>query len=157
MKKKMLLSLLAVAVVAGGLLIARAQSTDRQAGPAGRGNILQRIARQLQLTADQRTAIRADLVADKDTIVALFNRLHEAHIQLRNAIQADQATPDSVRAASANLAAVEADLAVERLKLHGEIYPLLSDNQKDRLAGLEDHLDTFVDGVISRIAAGLGK
>lgn len=157
MKMKFIVPLLAAAVIVGGLLVAHAQTTDRHGGPFGRGSVLARVARQLQLTTDQKTQIKAILVAEKEPLVALISQLHEARIQLRAAIQADQATEASVRAAAAGVAAVEADLAVERLKLHNQIYPLLTPGQKEKLGVMEDRMDTFVDGVIDRIGAGLSK
>jgi len=157
MKMKLFVPLLATAIVAGGLLIAHAASPDRSLGLGGHGAILQRIARKLQLTGDQKTQIKAVFVADKDPILSLLTRLHEAHIELRAAIQADNATESSVRAAAAKVATAEADLAVERLKLHGKIAPILTTDQKLKLTVMEDNLDTFLDGVIARIGAGLSK
>lgn len=151
--KVVLVTLAVVAVLAGGLLIARAAERPL----AMRGKVLERIASKLHLTKDQRTQIKAVLVADKEPILSLLTRWHEAHKQLRAAIQAGNATVDSVRAAAANVAAVEADLAVERLKLHGKIYPLLTADQKLQVTVMEDHVDAFLDGVIARIGAGLNQ
>jgi len=157
MKWKIIIPIVAVVVIAGGLLIARAQSADGQPGGFGRGRMLARIANQMQLTTDQRTQIKAILVAEKEPLVSLLTQLHAARIQLRTAIQAGNATEASVRAAAAGVAAVEADLAVERLKLHGAIYPLLTPAQQQKAAELEAKADTFVDGIIDRIGAGLSK
>ncbi len=157
MKTKYLVSLLAAAIVAGGLLIAHAANPDRSPGLGGHGPLLPRLARKLALTGDQRQQIKAVLVADKDPIISVLTRLHDAHKQLREAIEADHATADSVRAAAAQVAAVEADLAVERLKLHDQIVPLLTPDQKLKVVVLEDQFDTFLDGVIAKISAGLSK
>jgi Spy/CpxP family protein refolding chaperone len=157
MKTKFLIPVVAAGVIASGLFIARAQTSDRQDGPFGRGHIMARIARRLQLTSDQRTQIKAILVAEKEPLVSDFSRWHESRVQLRAAIQSSGASEASVRTASANVAAVEADLAVERLKLHNQISPLLTAEQKEKLGEMEDNADTFVDGVIDRIGAGLSK
>jgi len=157
MKWKILLPIVAVVAIAGGLLIARAQPANRNAGVFGRGSVLAKVANQLQLTDEQRTQIKGILAAEKDPLVSLLTQLHAARIQLRTAIQAGNATEASVRAAAAGVAAVEADLAVERLKLHGAIYPLLTPAQQQKAAELEAKADTFVDGIIDRIGAGLSK
>jgi len=157
MKMKLFVPLLVAAIIAGGLLIAHAENSDHAMGLGGHGPLLQRIAKKLDLTGDQKTQIKAVFVADKDPILSLLTRLHDAHKELRTAIQADHATEDSVRAAAAKVAAVEADLAVERLKLHGKIEPLLTADQKLKVTMMEDNLDTFLDGIIARIGAGLSK
>jgi Spy/CpxP family protein refolding chaperone len=116
---------------------------------------LQRLGDKLNLTADQRTQIKAVLVADKDTLAPLLSSLHEARVGLRTSIRAGDATEASVRAASAKVAAAEADLAVERMKLYAKIAPILTDAQRQQLAELEQRADEFVDNVITRIGSGM--
>jgi Spy/CpxP family protein refolding chaperone len=155
MKWKIILPLVAVVVIVGGLVMAHAQSANRNGGVFGRGSVLTKVANQLQLTDDQRTQIKGILVAEKDPLVSLLTRLHQAHIQLSQAIGADNATEESVRTAAAGVATVDADLAVERYKLHTKIYPLLTAAQQKKAAELETKVDLFVDGIIARIGAGL--
>ena len=157
MKWKIIIPILAVVVIAVGLLIARAQAVNRNGGVFGRGSVLSKVAYQLQLTSDQRTQIKAILVAEKDPLVSLLTRLHQAHIQLSQAIGADDATEASVRSAAAGVATVDADLAVERLNLHAKIYPLLTAAQQKKAAALESKVNLFVDGLIAKIGAGLSQ
>jgi Spy/CpxP family protein refolding chaperone len=77
---KLLTIATAAAIIAGGLTSASAQDTsDSAAGTRpGRGQILQRIAKKLNLTDDQKSQIKAVLSADKDTLKSLFGQLHDA-------------------------------------------------------------------------------
>ncbi len=142
---------LATVVAVAGFTIYNAQAVERGGPGRVRGPILQRVAQRLNLTDAQKTQIKAVLKADQASLKNLFTRLHEARKGLREAIHADKSSEASVRAASAKVAAVEADLAVERLKLHGKISPILTDEQRAQAAEMEKHLDEFVDGIISRI------
>jgi Spy/CpxP family protein refolding chaperone len=156
MKNKILICTLAAALAAGGFIATRTYAADSTAAAPAHGRFLQRLADKLNLTADQRTQIKAVLVADKDTLAPLLSSLHEARVGLRTSIRASDATEASVRAASAKVAAAEADLAVERMKLYAKIAPILTDAQRQQLAGLEQRADEFVDNVITRIGSGMG-
>jgi protein CpxP len=149
---KLLTLATAAAIIAGGLTSAPAQGTnDSAAGTRpGRGQILQRIAKKLNLTDDQKSQIKAVLSADKDTLKSLFGQLHGARKNLRAAIHASDANETAVRAASAKVAGVQADLAVERMKLYGKIAPILTDQQRRKIAGFEQRLDNAVGGATAR-------
>ena len=75
------------------------------------------------MTEEQVAKIKAELGAEKATLISLLKRLHDAHEQLRGTIQQDGVTEDAVRDAASKLAVVQADFAVERAKLHGKISP----------------------------------
>jgi periplasmic protein CpxP/Spy len=156
MKNKILICTLAAALAAGGFVVTKTFAAEDSATAPARGHFLQRIADKLNLTADQRTQIKAILVADKDTLAPLLSTLHDARKNLRSAIRASDANEASVRAASAKVAAAEADLAVERMKLYGKIAPILTDAQRQQLADLQQRADEFVDNAIASIGSGLG-
>ncbi len=149
---KLLTIATAAAIIVGGLTSATAQNANESATGAGpgRGRILQRIAKKLNLTDDQRSQVKTVLVADKDTLKSLFGQLHDARTNLRAAIHASDANESAVRAASAKVAGVEADLAVERMKLYGKIAPILTDEQRRKIAGFEQRLDRKVGGAVGR-------
>src|SRR5215216_5484990 len=113
---------LAAAVAAGGLFTLHARPIDG-AGPHQRaaGKLRERVKDKLGLTDEQVTQIKAELKGEKDAIKSLLTRMHDARTALRAEIQKPDATEASVRDAAAKVAAVESDLAVERLKLHGKI------------------------------------
>ena len=154
MKKKILVCFLAFVVAAGGLIAAKAYAAESSAGDPAHGRLLQRIADKLNLTSDQRTQIKAVLVGNKDTLAPMLAAQHDARENLRNAIRASNASEASVRAASAKVAAAEADLAVEHMKLYGKIAPILTDAQRQQLADMQQRADDFVDHVIARIGSG---
>ncbi|MDW8309762.1 MAG: Spy/CpxP family protein refolding chaperone [Verrucomicrobiales bacterium] len=151
MKTRTLIWTLAAALAVGalGFGVAQANETAR-----GRGReLLRRASEKLALTAEQRAAIKDVLVAEKDALKDLLIRLHDARKGLREAIRAQDATEASVRAAAARVAAVEADLAVARLKLHQRISPILTAEQREQVAKWEARLDER----IARALACIGE
>ncbi|MCX8091907.1 MAG: Spy/CpxP family protein refolding chaperone [Verrucomicrobiae bacterium] len=149
MKTRTLIWTLAAALAVGalGFGVAQANETAR-----GRGReLLRRAAEKLALTAEQRAAIKDALVAEKDALKDLLIRLHDARKGLREAIRAQDATEASVRAAAARVAAVEADLAVARLKLHQRISPILTAEQREQVAKWEARLDERIARALARI------
>ena len=150
---KLLTMATAVVIIAGGLTNTPAQNTNESTAGTrpGHGQILQRLAKKLNLTDHQKTEIKSVLVADKDTLLLLLGQLHDARRNLRAAIRASDASEASVRAASARVAGVEADFAVERKKLYGRIAPILTDEQRRKISDLEQRADSLVDRAIARI------
>lgn len=136
MQKHFLALITAALVAAGGLLSVKAAVTDNPVPPQVRGKILQRLVERLNLTAEQKTQIRSILAGEKDGLQPLLAHLRVARSNLRRAIQAGDANEDSVRAASAIVAGAEADLAVERMKLYGKIAPILTEEQRQKIAGM---------------------
>jgi len=119
-----------------------------------RSKILQRISEKLNLTDDQKTQIKTVFAGEKDTLVSLVSRLHEARKDLREAIHAGSATEASVRSASATVASAEADLAVERMKLYGKIAPILTDEQRQKISQFEQRVDDFAENILARLGNG---
>jgi len=154
MKNKIIISTLAAALVVAGLIATKTFAAENSAPPA-RGKILQRIAGRLNLTADQKAQIKTILRAEKDARTTMLAQLHAARANLHAAIQAGDASETSVRAASAQVAAREADLAVERMKIYGKIAPILTEAQRRRLSDLQQRADEFVDSASARIGSGL--
>jgi len=160
MKTSKLLSFaLASAFIGCGLLINTSPAADDSTAPTTplRGQLLQRIAEKLNLTDDQKSQIKTILGGEKDTLKNLLGQLHDARKNLRAAIQAGDANEASVRAASAKVASVESDLAVERMKLFGKISPVLTDEQRQQISDLTQRPDDFMDNAIANIGAGLAQ
>jgi Spy/CpxP family protein refolding chaperone len=87
----------------------------------------------------------------------LASRLREARFELREAIQSAEATEQSVRAVAAKLADVQADAAVERMKLHGKISPILTAKQHEKIARLQSRLNEARRNAMNRIARRLSQ
>lgn len=145
----------AAAIIVGGLTSAPAQTpgeSSTRGNRPGQGRILQRLAQKLNLTDDQKTQIKAILSADKDKLAGLSGQLHEARQNLRTAIHASDANETTVRAASAKVASVEADFAVERMQLYGKIAPILTHEQRRKIADFEQRVDSLVGAAVARMA-----
>jgi protein CpxP len=147
-------------LIAAGLLVASGLTPhlladDSPSNTPPHGRIFERIAERLNLTPDQRAQIKAILAGDKDTLRSLLDQLHDARANLRTAIRAADASESSVRTASAKVAGVEADLAVERMKLYGRIAPILTDDQRRKISELEQTADEFVEHAIAQVGSGL--
>jgi Spy/CpxP family protein refolding chaperone len=149
----------AAALTVGGLFICTSLAADNSAtSPTPlRGQILRRIAEKLNLTADQKSQIKTILISEKDTLQNLLAQLHDARKNLRAAIQAGDANEASVRDASAKVAGVESDLAVERMKLYGNISPVLTDEQRKQISDFTQRADDFADNAIANIGNGLAQ
>jgi Spy/CpxP family protein refolding chaperone len=151
------ITMAAAIALGGGMLVkARATDTNEVAGATaprpGRGLLLGRL-RKLGLTHEQVTTIKGDLAADRTTLTTLLSSLHDARINLRETIRKPGATEEDIRAASARVAGVEADLAVERARLYGKISPVLTPEQLAKMDELQQRADDMVDGAI----AGFGR
>ena len=150
---------LAAAVNLGGwtTIPSLAADTSAPAPASARGQLRARIAEKLNLTDDQKAQIKTVLSGEKGTLVTLLGQLHGARKALRAAIHASDANETSVRAAAAKVAAVEGDLAVERMKIYGKIAPILTDEQRRQIAEFEQRADNLVDGAIARIGERSGN
>lgn len=151
MKHKILILATAAAIFAGGFTFTSLAADHAAPSAPSRGKFFERIAARLHLTDDQKAQIKIILAGEKDTLVPELNQLHDARKALRAAIQAGDATETSVRAASAAVATVEANLAVERLKLYDKIAPVLTAEQRQQIAGFEQRADDFADNVIAHL------
>jgi len=147
---------LAAALNLGGWTTIPSLATDNAAPGSARAQLRARIAEKLNLTDDQKAQIKAVLGGEKSALTALLGQLHDARKALRTAIHANDATEASVRVASARVAAVEANLAVERMKIYGRIAPILTDEQRRQIADFEQRADNFADGVIARLGEQSG-
>jgi len=112
---KWLVIAMAAAVAVGGFTVIKAQATPAARRFAQRhGALVARVKEQLGLTDEQLGRIRAELRLEKETLTGLLKRLRSTRAELRDTIQQQGATEEMVRAASAKVAEVEADMAVER-------------------------------------------
>ena len=145
---------LAAALNLGGWLTTPSLAADT--APPAHGRFLQQLALSLNLTADQKAQIKTILRAEKGTLAPLLGQVRAARENLRAAIRAGDANETSVRAASARVAAAEADLAVERMKIYGKIAPILTGEQRRKISAFEQRADGLADGAIARAGERLG-
>ena len=147
---------MAVGLAAGGLCVFKVQAQERVAGPGRfRGQLLERAKEKLGLTDKQVMKIKTELKGEKETLHDLISKLHQGRVDLRNAIRAPDASETTVRAASAKVAEVEANLAVERLKLYSRISPILTPEQREQVRQFQSRIDDFLDNAINRVSEKL--
>jgi Spy/CpxP family protein refolding chaperone len=117
----------ALAVALGSAMLLAA------AAPASAHGRLDRLQSQLELTDDQVKAIQEIHARDAEPRRQLFRTLHQAQADLRR-LALSNADPTAIQQKEAEIAALQAQslqLHVRRLQ---EIAPLLTPEQRDRLA-----------------------
>jgi Spy/CpxP family protein refolding chaperone len=158
MKTKWLIFSLVAALGAGGLVAFKTHAAERTAEARGwRATLRGRIKEKLGLTDDQAAQIQAAFVDEKDRIKDLAVKLHQARISLRESIKSSNADEASVRATSAKVAAVQADLAVLRLKLYGKVNPILTSEQREKVKAFQEKVDDFIDNALDRLGQRASK
>jgi protein CpxP len=154
--KRTALGVIAVLLSAGVYAASQDQNTNQPAppfkggrggpgrfgGPGGPMGILPMFGRELDLTDTQRDQIKAIVETHRDEWSALNDRSRAAHDALQAAVTAAPVNEAVIRDNSAQLAAVEADLAIARAHVHAEVLQLLTDDQKTKLKELESRRPT---------------
>ncbi len=156
MKMSKYLSIIAVSALAIGAFAVYETHAAEATGARGfRGQFLERAKEKLGLTDEQVNEIKTQLAGEKEILKSLLTKWHDARVGLREAIQAPDATESSVRVASAKVAAIEADLAVERLKIFSKLSPILTSDQREKVKEFQTRIDDFLDNAITRIGERL--
>jgi len=137
------LALAAAAVLAPALLLAAAAANGPHAHQ--KGAFVQHIAQQLGLSAEQTQQVQGIFANHQAELTAQRSQLKTAHTALFDAIHADTFDENAVRAAAANVAQVEADVAVTRAKMVSEVRNVLTPDQqakaKELLANFRSRAD----------------
>jgi len=106
-------------------------------GPGGRGFAAGFALGQLDLSDAQKQQVRAIVQRHREQSRATMGRVQEAMQAQRAAINAVPVNEAAVRQASAALAAVQADAAVEEARLHADIFSILTVEQQEKAKQLE--------------------
>jgi protein CpxP len=93
--------------------------------------------RQLDLTEAQRGQIKAVVDGHKPDFGEIGKRMREARKRLQAAMQAPVVDEVAIRAASADVAAVEADANVLRATVRVEVFNILTPEQRTKAAELK--------------------
>ena len=94
----------------------------------------------LNLSEEQRAAIRAIIESHATTLEALVSQEIATRTALTDAIRQPQVSEVAVRDASAAVAAVDVELAVERAEIFAEIEDTLTPEQRAKLASVQERL-----------------
>ena len=108
-----------------------------QGRPGGPMGMLPMLAGELNLTDAQKAQIKTIADSHRDEWKALGDRARTAHEGLQQAVTADTVDEGLIRQRSAEVAAVEADMAVARARTHAEVFQLLTPDQKTQARTLQ--------------------
>jgi periplasmic protein CpxP/Spy len=95
--------------------------------------MLPMFGREINLTDTQRDQIKAIADSHKDEWKALGDRARTAHEALNDAVIADTIDDALIRQKSADVAAVDADMAVARAHAHAEVVQILTADQRAQI------------------------
>lgn len=147
MKKKTLLALALVPVL----------SLPLAAGPwSSGGGRLGQLAESFGLTDAQKEALHAAAASEKGAILAVSQAEKTARLALDDAIRAVPADPSRVSAASAAVAAADADLSALRARLYAKVFAVFTPGQAMKanlvLAMLTERIADGLHRIVERAA-----
>jgi periplasmic protein CpxP/Spy len=114
------------------------------------------LAAELGLSAQQRQGIRAILKSDRERFQPLVKQLKIERRNLRSLIQADTIDEAAIRAQSAKVAAIQANLAVLRAQVGRQVRALLAPEQLEKLRELQAKRDARLDATGARVMEWIG-
>ncbi len=136
--------LLSVFAVLLGSAIAKSQTTEAAPPPppmhghewAMHGHRMAFSAKQLNLTDDQKTQMKAIMQKEHPAMKPLFEQKRQIEMQLRQYVEGtfDQA---KVQALAAQKAQIDAQLTVQETRIHNQLYQLLTPDQQTKLKDIE--------------------
>lgn len=152
--KKILLGILAVAVLAAGALFAVAQKKVPFGGPGfgprgGRGgeHMIGMALRGLDLTDDQKAKVKEIMDASRPNVEPLVQQMHANHKALADLSADGTFDQAKVEALAAEQGSIMAKLIVEKEKTKSQVFALLTDAQKAKAAEMRQKFEEhFKDG-----------
>ena len=109
-------------------------------GPGGPGGVGPMMLERLDLTGDQRDRVRQIMDSHRDEQRALGDRAMKAHEALQDAITATF-DEGAVRARAADVAVVDADMAVAQARVFGEVYQILTPEQQEKMKQRREQME----------------
>lgn len=157
--KTALRTVVAVAAVAAamGLAPVKASAFMGDDGIPSAGRHFKRIAAELGLTSQQKQEIKAVFKKNRPDVEPRRQQLMTERRTLRSLVQADTIDEAAIRAQSAKVAAIEADLAVERAHVAQEVRAILTPEQVKKFRELQAKRDSRMDEFRSRAAKRIEK
>lgn len=113
------------------------------AAPAGRH--FSKMATELGLTSQQQQAVKDVFAQARPQAAPLMKQLKLERRSLRTLIQAEAVDETAIRAQSAKLATVEADLAVQRAHVAQQVRAILTPEQVQKFKDLQAKRDSRMD------------
>ncbi len=109
------------------------------------------IGQRLDFTDEQKKGIRDLLNTSRPTLEPLLKSAHQERKALATVSETTPVDEAAIRAQAAKLAALEADLAVQKAHLFSKIQALLTPEQVSKLKDLEGASERLLRGALSRI------
>jgi Spy/CpxP family protein refolding chaperone len=106
-------------------------------GPGGPLGMLRMLGPRLGLTDAQKDQVKSVAESHREEWKALADRTLTAHQALHDAVTAETVDEALIRQRSADVAAVEADLAVAQARAHAEVWQILTPEQRSQAAAFQ--------------------
>jgi Spy/CpxP family protein refolding chaperone len=159
MKKFVLIGCSAAVALAGAIGVARGVENNGNDN-AGRPHRFRRAMRQqlaaIGVTDAQKEQIRAIRREMRPTVAPLVKQLVQERRALRNTIQTTPVNEAAIRAQSARVAQLQADLAVKRAYISERVRSVLTPEQAAKLKELAAQRDAKIDERMNRRQNGGG-
>lgn len=94
----------------------------------------------LDLSEAQHTRVREILDSHRDETRALGDKAFAAHTALEAAINGDVFDESAVRTRAAEVAAIDADMAVARARIYAEVFQILTPEQQAQAKKLQEEM-----------------
>jgi len=107
--------------------------------------MLRMLGPRIGLTDAQKEQVKTIAESHRDERKALGDRARAAHDALHAAVTADAFDEALIRQRSAEVAAVDADIAVAQARTHGEVFQLLTAEQKEQLKAFQAEAKTRME------------
>ena len=140
-----LIALAATAALAITPTLLPAQRGDGHGSHHGRGHMIERLFERLDLTDDQKEAVHNTMMEHREQTRQLREEKTAKRRALGETIHADFFDESAVREAAAEVAAVNADLAVMRAQMFQEINKVLTTEQRERMKELMEDWHFMAD------------
>lgn len=148
MKKKVIIAIVAAALLITGSIFVIAQKGMRKGGPGfggghpGFGMAL----RGLDLTDDQKAKVKEIMEASKTSVEPLMQQMHDNHAKIAGLGtdgKFDQAQVEELAAEQGN---ITAKLIVEKEKAKAQVFAILTDEQKAKAAEMRSKFEERMKG-----------
>jgi protein CpxP len=127
---------------APGPFMGRGRGGPGRGGPMGMmGPLGPMIMDRLNLSDAQRSQVKSVLQAHRGDIKAVGDRAFAAHKALEAVISADTVDESAIRARSADVATIEADMAVMRAQIRAEVWQILTPDQQQQAKTLQAQME----------------
>lgn len=113
--------------------------------PKHSGSHVKRMAKELGLDAQQKVQVKELLKNNHDQAKPLMDKLQAERRSMRSLIHGDTIDEAAIRAQSARVAAVQADLDVNRAQLAQKMRTILTPEQVQKLKAIQEKRDHHMD------------